>query len=151
MKDIHLVVVGKNKDDSLSTWENNFTKRLKTIGLKIHELKYLESKSKNDAQVIHKIHQLSENSTKKIILLDEKGKSLTSRKFSEFIFKNLEDYKNLFFVVGGADGHGDEIKQIAHEKIKLSDLTLPHRLARVIFTEQLYRAESIYLNHPYHK
>ena len=55
------------------------------------------------------------------------------------------------FVIGGADGIDASIKQRAHDTIRLSSLTLPHAMARLILCEQLYRALSVVRNHPYHR
>ena len=151
MKTIHLIVVGKNKDDSLSSWERDFTKRLKTISLKIHELKHFESKEKNDEQVIQKAKSLSGKSSPNIILLDERGKTYTSQKFSGWLFDELQLTDSLIFVIGGAEGHGEEIKKVSKSGLSLSDFTLPHRMARTIFVEQIYRAETLHIGHPYHK
>lgn len=151
MKTIHLIVVGKNKDDSLSSWEKDFTKRLRTISLKIHELKHFESKEKNDEQVIQKAKSLSGKNSPNIILLDERGKTYTSQKFSGWLFDELKLTDSLIFVIGGAEGHGEEIKKVSKSGLKLSDFTLPHRMARTIFVEQIYRAETIHIGHPYHK
>jgi 23S rRNA (pseudouridine1915-N3)-methyltransferase len=54
-------------------------------------------------------------------------------------------------VIGGPDGLDPGFKQAAHERIRLSDLTLPHAMVRVLLIEQLYRAWSITVNHPYHR
>jgi 23S rRNA (pseudouridine1915-N3)-methyltransferase len=54
-------------------------------------------------------------------------------------------------VIGGPDGLCPEFKQQAHERIRISDLTLPHAMVRVLLVEQLYRAWSINANHPYHR
>jgi 23S rRNA (pseudouridine1915-N3)-methyltransferase len=54
-------------------------------------------------------------------------------------------------VIGGPDGLEPEFRQAAHERIRLSDMTLPHAMARVLLIEQLYRAWSINANHPYHR
>ena len=151
MKTVHLIVVGKNKDDSLVSWEKDFLKRLKTISLQIHELKHFESKEKNDEQVINKAKQLTGKTNPFIILLDERGKTFTSEKFSPWLFDLLQTNDSIIFVIGGAEGHGEEIKKFSNSNIRLSDFTLPHRLARTIFVEQIYRAETLKLGHPYHK
>jgi 23S rRNA (pseudouridine1915-N3)-methyltransferase len=54
-------------------------------------------------------------------------------------------------IIGGADGIDPKLKQQADEAIRLSDMTLPHALARVLLLEQLYRAWSLRNNHPYHR
>ena len=152
MKSIHLIVVGKNKDEALAKWEKDYLKRLKQISFNIHELKHFESKEKNDQQVIQKAKQLTGKQNPDLILLDERGKTFTSEKFSNWIFDHLEITSSLCFVIGGAEGHmGEEVKRIARSFIRLSDFTLPHRLARTIIVEQVYRAETLHLGHPYHK
>ena len=151
MKSIHLIVVGKNKDDSLSSWENDFKKRLKSISLKIHELKHYETKNKNDEQVINKAKSLSGKNNPNIILLDERGKTFTSEKFAKWLFNEFQLSDSLIMVIGGAEGHGEEIKKVAKGSFRLSDFTLPHRLARTLLVEQIYRAETLHIGHPYHK
>jgi 23S rRNA (pseudouridine1915-N3)-methyltransferase len=63
----------------------------------------------------------------------------------------MRDGSNPAFVIGGADGLSDEVKQRASKLISLSALTLPHQLVRVVLAEQLYRAWSILARHPYHR
>ena len=151
MKSIHLVVVGKNKDKAFSLLEKEYQKRLKKMTLKVHELKHHDSKEKNDSQVIQKITSLSGRQAPFIVLLDERGKSFRSKEFSLWLFEHLESFNNIFFVIGGAEGHGEEMMRIAKDSIRLSDFTLPHRMARTLIIEQIYRAESLHLGHPYHK
>ena len=151
MKNIHLIVVGKNKDEALANWEKDYLKRLKHVSFKIHELKHFESKEKNDHQVIQKAKNLTGKQNPDLVLLDERGKTFTSQKFSSWIFDQLESTNSLCFVIGGAEGHGEEIKRMAKSSIRLSDFTLPHRLARTIIVEQVYRAETLHTGHPYHK
>ena len=73
------------------------------------------------------------------------------KKFSNWIFNLFETTDALIFVIGGAEGHGEEIKNQAHASLRLSDFTLPHRMARTLFVEQIYRAETLHIGHPYHK
>lgn len=86
-----------------------------------------------------------------IILLDEAGKEFTSREFAGYITqKQMENKKQLVFVLGGAYGFSEEIYKLAHEKISLSKMTFPHQMVRLLFLEQLYRAFTIIKNEPYH-
>jgi len=86
-----------------------------------------------------------------IILLDETGKQFTSKEFAGYISqKQMENKKQLVFVLGGAYGFSDEIYKLANEKISLSKMTFPHQMVRLIFSEQLYRAFTIIKNEPYH-
>lgn len=86
-----------------------------------------------------------------IVLLDDKGKSLSSESFADFI-QGLQNksVRKVAFLIGGAFGFGDEVYKSADFKLSLSAMTLPHELARIFFTEQLYRAYSILANLPYH-
>ncbi len=86
-----------------------------------------------------------------IILLDEFGDRLTSRELADRL-KRWTDAPNQrpVFVIGGPFGLSDEVKDAAQHKIRLSDMTLPHELARLLLLEQLYRAGTIHKNMPYH-
>lgn len=86
-----------------------------------------------------------------IVVLDENGPQWTTVKFSHEIKQWMIDGDAVAFVIGGADGLHNEIKNSANEMIALSKLTLPHGLARVLLAEQLYRAISIIKGHPYHR
>ena len=87
----------------------------------------------------------------RIVVLDERGASLTTLALAE----KLRDWQlgggDVALVIGGPDGIDPSFRQVAHERIRLSDLTLPHAFARVLLIEQLYRAWSINANHPYHR
>ena len=87
-----------------------------------------------------------------LIALDERGKLWTSIGLSEQIdhWRN-EASPELAFVIGGADGLSDEILARAAAKFSLGAITLPHLLARVVLIEQIYRAQTIRSNHPYHR
>ena len=86
-----------------------------------------------------------------IIVLDESGKQVTTMKLAEMMDRWMGFGQDVAFIIGGADGLHQDIKQMAHEKLALSAMTLPHGLARVLLAEQLYRAFSINRNHPYHR
>ena len=86
-----------------------------------------------------------------LILLDEYGERLTSRTLAKKL-KQWTDAPNQrpVFVIGGPFGLSDEVKAAARHTIRLSDMTLPHELARLLLLEQLYRAGTIHKNMPYH-
>ncbi|AHN29518.1 LSU m3Psi1915 methyltransferase RlmH [Snodgrassella alvi wkB2] len=86
-----------------------------------------------------------------LIVLDERGKAPTSMELANWLKKWQHQGDNLCFVIGGADGMTDSLKQRANLLLRLSSLTLPHGMVRVLLTEQLYRAQSILHNHPYHR
>lgn len=86
-----------------------------------------------------------------IVLLDNNGKTYDSKGFANFIQqKEMQNIKQLVFVIGGAYGFSNEVYERANEKISMSPMTFSHQIVRVIFLEQLYRAYSINNGLPYH-
>ena len=85
------------------------------------------------------------------IVLDERGKQLTSLALANALQNWLAAGRDVALIIGGADGLAPEIKARADLTWSLSALTLPHALVRVVLAEQLYRAASILQNHPYHR
>lgn len=85
------------------------------------------------------------------VVLDETGKTVTTRQLADKITRWRDDGRDVSFVIGGADGTAARLKQNADWLWSLSPLTLPHGLVRVVLAEQLYRAVSILGNHPYHR
>lgn len=86
-----------------------------------------------------------------IVLLDDKGKQLTSIGFAKYIENKMTSIsKRLVFIIGGPYGFSDEIVSMSNEKLSLSKMTLTHQMVRLLFTEQLYRAMTILNNEPYH-
>lgn len=86
-----------------------------------------------------------------VVALDERGKSLSSKKLAANMQDWLQDGRDVVLLVGGADGLTREVRQHADWQWSLSDLTLPHGMVRVLLAEQLYRAWSIIQKHPYHR
>ena len=86
-----------------------------------------------------------------LVVLDERGKAPTSVELAAYLKQWQLDGEHVCFVIGGADGMTDALKQKARLMLRLSSLTLPHGMVRVLLTEQLYRVVSILNNHPYHR
>ena len=89
--------------------------------------------------------------TEKVVLLDERGKQLTSAALTERLNEWQQDGRDLCFIIGGPDGVSDACRQRADFTWSLSHLTLPHGMVRVLFAEQLYRAWALQAGHPYHR
>ena len=87
----------------------------------------------------------------RIVILDERGDDLTTLKLAQRLEDWMREGGDTAFIIGGADGIDEELKQGASDRIRLSSLTLPHAMARLILCEQLYRAVSVIKNHPYHR
>lgn len=90
-------------------------------------------------------------STCRIVVLDEKGEDLTTLKLARRLEVWMQDGRDVALLIGGADGLDEEFKQQAADRLRLSSLTLPHGMARLLLCEQLYRAVSVLKNHPYHR
>lgn len=86
-----------------------------------------------------------------IVALDERGIAPTSMQLADYMRQWQQNGDNVCFIIGGADGMSAVLKQRANLLMRLSSLTLPHGMVRVLLTEQLYRAVSILHNHPYHR
>lgn len=86
-----------------------------------------------------------------LVLLDERGVELDSQLLAARFGDWQSDGRNVSFVIGGADGVSADCRRRANFTWSLSQLTLPHGLARVLFAEQLYRVWSLQAGHPYHR
>lgn len=86
-----------------------------------------------------------------LVVLDERGQAPTSMQLAEHLKTWQQNGEHVCFIIGGADGMTDALKQKARLMLRLSSLTLPHGMVRILLTEQLYRAVSILHNHPYHR
>ncbi|MDP2808730.1 MAG: 23S rRNA (pseudouridine(1915)-N(3))-methyltransferase RlmH [Rhodocyclaceae bacterium] len=85
------------------------------------------------------------------VALDERGDAPTTRQLAERLAKWMASGGDVAFIIGGPDGLDARIRNTAHETMRLSSLTLPHALVRVILAEALYRAASLLKGHPYHR
>jgi 23S rRNA (pseudouridine1915-N3)-methyltransferase len=85
------------------------------------------------------------------IALDEHGSEWTTAKLAQMLARWRDDNIHAAFVIGGPDGLDAEFKRRARACVRLSSMTLPHALARVVLAEQLYRGWSVLVKHPYHR
>ena len=140
---IRLIAVGKLKSNSpYAPLFTEYTKRLMG-GIDVVEIATADQKTECDA-ILKKI-----DPSLPLIALDETGQSFKSTAFA----KKLEQFagQKIQFVIGGADGLSDEIRNKANFTLNLGRLTWPHMMVRVMLVEQLYRAQQILANHPYHR
>ncbi|NLD53161.1 MAG: 23S rRNA (pseudouridine(1915)-N(3))-methyltransferase RlmH, partial [Burkholderiaceae bacterium] len=86
-----------------------------------------------------------------LVILDERGADLTTMAFAERLRAWQLQASPVAIVIGGPDGIDADLRAAARETLRLSSLTLPHGLARVLLAEQLYRAWSVNAQHPYHR
>ncbi len=150
-----IVAVGQRVPDWAQTAWDDYAKRF-PYELKV-ELKAIKTEprgSKTVEQLYAAERKRIEEAIPKgarIVALDERGTNLRTIALAE----RLKDWQmgggDVALVIGGPDGLDPEFRQAAHERIRLSDLTLPHAMVRVLLIEQLYRAWSVNANHPYHR
>jgi len=123
-----------------------------------HELIFLNHKyklsSKNSEELIQAESGILLNKVEKIdyaISWDIKGRSISSKEFANLIMEYSMNDHQMEFVIGGSHGLSNEVLDKSNHVISASKLTFPHRLFKIILSEQSYRACSIISNHPYHK
>lgn len=150
-----IVAVGQRVPDWAQTAWDDYAKRFPPE-LKI-ELKAVKTEPRGSRTVEQlmaaerkRIEEAIPRGTR-IVALDERGTVLSTLALAS----KLKDWQlggtDVALVIGGPDGLEPAFRQAAHERIRLSDLTLPHAMVRVLLVEQLYRAWSINANHPYHR
>jgi len=104
------------------------------------------TRAKEGQRILSKMHDHDY-----LVLLDERGRSLTSQQLAKLVDRLLiGSYNRVIWLIGGAMGVDDKVRSRANDVINLSAMTLPHALARVLLLEQLYRAMCIRARHPYH-
>lgn len=151
MLKISIVTVGKIKEKFWQTAIDEYSKRLKPYAvLNFVEIKAeaFANQNKKQAQIIENqrlIKALAKDNNQNIYLLTESGQEYDSLQFAKFISKQSE----MILVIGGALGWAEEIKQRYPQTISLSQLTMPHEMARVVLLEQVYRATTILNNKDY--
>jgi len=142
---IKVAWIGKTKDSAIGALTADYLKRLTRYadveGITLKDETTLRKLCGREARPVR--HTL--------ILLDSRGKQLSSEEFAEFI-GNYRDRNPLplLFAIGPANGFSREIRQEANLLLSLGKMTLAHELARVVLVEQLYRALTILKGHPYH-
>ena len=86
-----------------------------------------------------------------VVALEERGKQRTTRELAQWLQLRMRQGRDLSLLIGGADGIDAAVLLRAEERWSLSQLTMPHAMVRILVFEQLYRANSLLLNHPYHR
>jgi 23S rRNA (pseudouridine1915-N3)-methyltransferase len=151
-----IAAVGHKMPDWIREGFNEYTKRMpREARIELLEIKpEPRSSGKNTAQIMEAEAQrilgaLPQNALR--IALDERGMQPTTRQLSVQMQDWMRAGCDVAFIIGGADGLHDSVKQAAQQLLAVSKLTLPHAFVRVLLAEQLYRAHSLLHNHPYHR
>ena len=151
---IKLIYISKNKSNNIEFLVEDYEKKINHF-ISYSSLGLKNKNQKSEKKLIQKsesnliLKNIKNNDL--VILLDEKGKEFSTKDFSKFISdKIMNRTKNLVFIIGGAYGFSSEFKKKFKLKIALSKLTFSHDMARLFFSEQLYRSLTIINNIPYH-
>lgn len=153
---ITILSVGKVRQPFIKEGEQEYIKRIKgsfsvqcvELGLEAPEsLPVAEIQEREAKELLKRLE-----SFERVVVLDERGKCFSSRDLSAFIEKQMNGaVRSLAFVIGGAFGLSEKIRQRADLVLSLSTLTMPHQLVRLVVVEQLYRAHTILRGISYHK
>ncbi len=153
---IKLLVIGKTEEEYLRKGIAAYTERIRHyLPFEITEipaLKNLQGISRNEwkSRECEKLMKMIAPGDC-IVLLDERGKELSSVEFSGFLNQKMSSgIKTLTFIVGGPFGFDEALKSKASHLVSLSRMTFSHQMVRLFFTEQIYRAMTILKNEAYH-
>lgn len=148
-----LIVVGKVKEkyftDAIKEYEKRLSKYTKLNIIEVADcgIEEIDKSLKVEKEAIMKHLTLKDY----IILLDVKGKEMTSVEMANLLAEREMNNSNITFIIGGSNGFHEDIYSLAKERWAFSKLTFPHQLFRVMFLEQLYRTYKIRNNERYHK
>jgi len=153
---IRVLSIGKTDNKNIQALLEDYKKRLSHYGpfewVELADVKNVKNLSEAqqkqaEGQLVLKQLQASDQ----LILLDEKGKGLDSVAFSEYLQKKMNSgLKTLVFLIGGPYGFSPEVYGRANGKLSLSAMTFSHQMVRLFIIEQIYRAQTILRNEPYH-
>jgi 23S rRNA (pseudouridine1915-N3)-methyltransferase len=153
---LRLVVVGRDKNDPIVDKAGEFLDRLaRYFPLELVEVKEEPARASTPIARVKAVEaeriQKAIGAGDWVIALDERGKEVTSIDLAKKLERFASEGKTVTFVIGGPNGLDPDFAKRAREVWSLSKLTLPHRIARLIVAEQLYRAATIIRGEPYHK
>ncbi len=150
-----ILAVGHRQPDWVNEGCAEYLKRMpRELPMSVTELKPEPRGSKTREQLLAaekgRIDEALPASSR-LVILDERGDDLTTLKLAKRLEHWMQDGRDVALLIGGADGIDERLKARADDKVRLSSLTLPHGMARLLLCEQLYRAVSVIKNHPYHR
>ncbi|WP_163328614.1 23S rRNA (pseudouridine(1915)-N(3))-methyltransferase RlmH [Desulfurobacterium thermolithotrophum] len=134
---IRIVAVGKIST-ILKEAQEHYLQKLRS--LEIVEVKKQRTKEEEGKKLLEKAKGY-------IVALDERGREMTSKEFASFVQK----HPFITFIIGGADGLSEEVREKSNFLLSLSKFTLQHDIARIVLLEQVYRADQIIKGTPYHR
>jgi 23S rRNA (pseudouridine1915-N3)-methyltransferase len=149
---VTIAAIGKAKETSPETkLYCEYAKRSAwKISLKEFDIKHQDTNTRKSKEAEALLGAVASSS--KLVALDERGKSTSSREFAQLIAKwQQQGVSSLGFVIGGADGLDEAVRKKADMLLSFGTATWPHMLVRAMLAEQIYRAQTILDNHPYHR
>ena len=156
---IHLLCVGKMKrgpeQDLLTRYTDRARATGKQLGLgKITITEFPESRAGTaEARKAEEAGLISARipDGSVVVVLDERGKAISTRQFSQILSAAFGQARPICFVIGGADGLDPSLREKADHCICFGAMTVPHQIARILLAEQIYRGTTVLTNHPYHR
>ncbi len=152
---VRVAAVGKPRDAALAAAIRDFEGRAAHYWpLEIVEVKEESARHATPAQVMQKEGErllAKLPGTSRLVLCDPGGETMDSAAFAKWLQDEREAGRDVSFVLGGAFGIGEVVRARPHRRLALAPWTMPHELARLVLTEQIYRAGSILRGEPYHK
>jgi 23S rRNA (pseudouridine1915-N3)-methyltransferase len=150
---IKVAWIGKTKEPAIEALTGEYLKRISRFadvsGFAVKDEAAILSLASSDRSSSRK-NNITNKERHKLVLLDSRGKQLSSEELAGFLEREQMNAIPLIFAIGGSDGFSDEARRSAGFTLSLGKMTLPHELARVVLIEQLYRAFTILKHHPYH-
>ncbi len=142
---LKLAWIGKTKNPAIQSLTDDYIKRIR---------RYVDAEPLQlpDQSALLKLREKSgTRPTHAIVLLDSRGRQLTSEEFAQFLQTHQDrNPQPLILAIGPADGFSDAARKAATATLSLGKMTLAHELARIVLLEQVYRAFTILKGHPYH-
>ena len=149
--DITILACGKIKKGSISELLDHYSKQLHW-NVVTKEIIVSQNDAVSKKREENKLLMQAISDQAYVIALDETGKDFTSREVASIFDKQQQlSTKHIQIIIGGADGLAKELLNRASIKLRFGKQTWPHKLVRLMLVEQLYRAQSILDNHPYHR
>jgi 23S rRNA (pseudouridine1915-N3)-methyltransferase len=152
----HILAVGHKMPDWIANGFDEYAKRMPPeLRIELREIKPEQRSSGRNAESVMAAERtrieaaLPKNAL--IVALDERGRDWTTMQLAGAFPAWQQEGRDVAFVIGGADGLDPHVKARAEVLLRVSSLTLPHGMVRVLLAEQLYRAWTITQNHPYHR
>ena len=140
-----------NKLKNAERFEQHFLSLLKkSNSIEMIPVSIKKTFSSKEKQILEEGKEIEKrlNHKEELICFDKSGETMTSEKFSKLFYR---EGKKINLIIGGAFGLSENLKKIANKIISFSDMEFSHEVFRVMLLEQIYRANCIFNNHPYHQ